>query len=133
VKSLIRFAPMKRPARTSLALALTACAVGVSACGSGDDGTIPSSSSEDLLAALSDVESSFNSGACQTARNDASQFVLAVNTLPKEVGFEVKDSLRQAGENLVSLIETECQEPDEPSPAPPPSGATGEAGFEEDG
>jgi hypothetical protein len=107
--------------------------VGVSACGSGDEGTIPSSSSDELLAILSDVEANFEDGVCGPAQTDATQFVVQVNGLPKEVGFEVKDSLRQAGENLVSLIETECQEPDEPSPAPPPSGATGEAGFEEEG
>jgi len=124
---------MKRPARTSLALALTACAVGVSACDSGDEETIPSSASDELLAVLSDVESNFDSGACSSATTDASQFVLAVNALPKEVGFEVKDSLRQAGENMIRLIESECQEPGEPPPAPPPSGATGEAGFEGDG
>jgi hypothetical protein len=126
---------MSLPARGPLALALATLALGLGACGSGDEeGTIPQENSDALLAALAEVERNVESGDCTSATTDAQQFVGLVNDLPKEVGAGVKEDLRLAGENLVSKTQDsdQCQAADEPEPEPD-TGATGEFGSEDGG
>jgi hypothetical protein len=117
--------PRRRLAATA---AIAAAALGLAACGSEDDGTIPRDDAEAMLAFLSEVQSAVDAGACTSATTDASQFVEAVNQLPKDVGTETKEELRAAGENLVEMTqdETKCAEPDEDPP--PDTGTTGIGG-----
>jgi hypothetical protein len=124
--------PMSRPLGSSLTLVLVLSALGLGACGSDDDGTIPQGEADALLATLTEIESSVEDGDCTTATTDATQLVSQVNALPKEVGEETKSLLRDAANNLVALTQdpTKCEEPDEQTTTTE-TGATGAFGFEE--
>ncbi|MGI9020276.1 MAG: hypothetical protein ACR2G3_06160 [Solirubrobacterales bacterium] len=126
---------MPRTRRRASALAVTLlCILGLAACGSDEEGTIPPESAEVLLSALSEVEASVQSGDCTSATTDASQFLENVRLLPKQVGEETKADLFEAGNHLVELTQdpAKCQEPEEnEEPQVPETGATGFS--EEDG
>jgi hypothetical protein len=87
-------------------------------CGSdsSDEITIPKENSDQLLAALNQVQADCDSQMRSAAVNAAQNFVEGVNQLPKEVGTEAKDALRDAGENLKTLA-AKCE-----------SGSTGATG-----
>jgi hypothetical protein len=127
--------PMSRPPGSPLALVLALSALGLGACGSGDEGSIPQDDAEALLATLSEVEESAEAGDCTTATTDATQLVNEVNLLPKEVGEETKADLRDAANNLVELTRdpTKCKEPDDERTTTTETGATGAFGVEEGG
>ena len=129
-----KLAPMPLPGRSPLALALAIVAMGLGACGSGDEeGTIPASNAEAMLATLAQVEENVNNGDCTSAQTDAQQFVTLVDGLPKEVGESVKADLREAGDNLVSKTQDpeQCQQPEDDTEPPPDTGASGVSGVEE--
>ena len=96
----------------ALVAGLVVVALGVSACGSsGSDGvTIPKANSDQLLADLDQVQSACASQSRADAVTAAQDFVDTVNVLPKEVGTEAKDALRDAGANLKTLA-SNCEEP----------------------
>ena len=124
-------APMPGPRRRLAATAALAAAVlGLAACGSSDDGTIPPDDAEAMLATLSSVQENVDNGECTSATTDATQFVETVNLLPKDVGAETKEELRAAGENLVEMTqdETKCAEPGEDPVEDPDTGASGVEG-----
>ena len=125
--------PMSRPLGSPLTLVVVLSALGLSACGSGDDGTIPPGDADALLATLSSVEDSVEAGDCTTATTDATQLVSQVDLLPKEVGEETKSELRDAANNLVALAQdpTKCEEPEEEQTTTTDTGATGDFGFGE--
>jgi len=124
-----RLDPVRLKASTRLALALALAALGLAACGSGDEGTIPRSDAEALLATLGEIEQKVQTGECSSAQTDATQFVAQVDQLPKDVGMETKEMLRRAGRNLIELTQDpeQCSEPEVPD-----TGATGAFGVEED-
>lgn len=96
----------------ALAGALVAVAIGLSACGSSgsDDVTIPKANSDQLLSALDQVQKDCASQLRAEAVTAAQTFIDAVNALPKEVGIETKDALRNAGENLRTQA-SKCEAP----------------------
>jgi hypothetical protein len=123
VGAVTTLAALLRSGRIAPALALVGAIVGLSACGSGDDGTIPPDDAESLLTALEQVQQDVDNGDCSVAQTDATQFVGQVDALPKEVGVEVKNVLREAGENLRDMTgdPDQCKEPD--------TGPSGDTGF----
>jgi hypothetical protein len=120
MKALTRLAAMLSGGRVML-LALAAAAV-LAGCG-GDEGTIPPESSEDLLARLTEIEEAVPRGDCDGAQASADLFVQQVDQLPADVDDEVKRLLTAGGERLQELAAEQCEEP-------PPTGATGETGFQ---
>jgi hypothetical protein len=122
VSAVTRLAAVLRSGRIAPALALVGATIGLAACGSGD-GTIPPDDADQLLSALEDVQRDIDNGECSIAETDATQFVGLVDALPKEVGVEVKDVLRQGGESLQQMAADpeKCTEPD--------TGASGATGF----
>ena len=109
------------PGRLRNTLLAPVLAVALAGCGS-DDGTIPPSDSDNLIAQLDSVEQAVAAGDCVTAGERSEDFVDLVDDLPAEVGAETKAALREAGANLALLTsdEEQCQ----------PTGATGETGVE---
>src|SRR3954454_13416735 len=91
-------------------LALVAAVVALSGCGSGDDinGQIPQDDAAQLNGALDAVNSAIESNDCATASSQADDFVQVVNGLPASAGTELKDALRNAGENLEALVADQC-------------------------
>lgn len=123
----------KSKRRRATSAAFAAAMMGLAGCGgSGDEGTIPSQNADELLQQLSLVETNVADGNCTTATTEAQQFVLAVNALPKDVGAETKEGLRDAGENLVAMTQdpAECEEAEEDEVIEPDTGATGLSGEE---
>jgi hypothetical protein len=99
-----------------------ACAIAaaLTGCGSGDEGTIPQDSANDLLTTLDGIESSLGSGDCTLIPGLVNNFVEQVNALPSEVDDEVERGLTQAAANLVEL----SQDPGQCEPV------TGQGGVE---
>jgi hypothetical protein len=98
----------------------------VAGCGSNDlNGTIPQPNADTLRADLAQVQEAAARGDCATARSNAEQFKLDVNVLPATAGTDLKDALRDAGDQLVRLASdpSECT----------PSEATGETGAQTTG
>jgi uncharacterized membrane protein YgcG len=120
MKALTRLAAMLSGGRVML-LALVAAAV-LAGCG-GDEGTIPSESSDKLLERLTEIEEAVPEGDCDGAQNSADLFVDQVDQLPAEVDDEVKRLLTAGGERLQELAAEQCEEP-------PATGASGEEGFQ---
>jgi hypothetical protein len=89
-----------------------AIAVALTGCGSGDEGTIPQDSANDLLTTLDGIESSLGSGDCSLIPGLVNNFVEQVNALPAEVDDEVERGLTQAAANLVELSQDpgQCEE-----------------------
>jgi hypothetical protein len=122
---------MPKSTRRAATIALAVVALGMSACGGSDDEVeIPAQNADVLLQTLSDVRAAVEAGECTSATTDATQFVEAVNSLPKEVGEQTKNQLREAGENLRAMTQdpAECQEPEEEEPVEPEIGASGVEG-----
>ena len=123
VGAVTTLAAVLRSGRIAPALALVGAIVGLSACGSGDDGTIPPDDATSLLDSLEQIQQDVDNGDCSVAQTDATQFVGQVDALPKEVGIEVKNVLREAGQNLQEMTgdPDKCKEAD--------TGPSGETGF----
>jgi len=118
---------MPRPGRRSTALLFVVSSLGLGACGSGGDGTIPEGEAEAMLATLTQIQGNVEDGDCTSARTDASQLVSQIDLLPKDVGAETKGQLFEAANNLEDLIEdpTKCAEPDEEQTTTTETGASG--------
>ena len=91
------------PGRPQIALLACLCAAVAAGCGSSDEGTIPSSNSEQMITLLDAVDNDVASGDCELAESHAREFVDAVNLLPAEVDDEVKGGLQEAAARLVDL------------------------------
>ncbi len=111
----------------SSALAVVACAIGVAACGGEDDaGPIPRDEGDQLLAQLDQIESAVERQDCDEAQATALAFADRVDSLPSEVGGELREALVRASVNLESLSSTQCEEPEigpsgETGVTPPPT------------
>jgi hypothetical protein len=115
-----RLAAMSVGGRVSL-LAVAA-AILLAGCG-GDEGTIPGENSDQLLTRLDEIEGAVAEGQCEGAQASADLFVDQVAQLPGDVDQEVKRLLTEGGERLQQLATEQCEEP-------PPTGASGEEGFQ---
>jgi hypothetical protein len=96
----------------------------IAGCGSGDEGTIPSGDADNLINLLDAVEAAVAEQECESAQENADQFVIAVDNLPSEVDDQVKEGLRGAGDRLTEL----SRDPDQ---CEAETGASGESGIEE--
>jgi hypothetical protein len=113
--------------RRIAALAIALPLVVSAGCGSSDDGiTIPKQNADTMLSTLDQIKGSVESGACDQAVSAADALRRQINGLPKEVGKDAKDALREGAINLQTLASDQCSQPKQP-PAPP-SGATGASG-----
>jgi hypothetical protein len=122
-KPVTRLAAMPFGPRIILAVAAAgALALGAWGCGSSDDKSIPSSSSDQLLAQLDDVQGQVESGDCEVAKSGAIQFKNSVAGLPSDVDSETKKDLNQLADNLIELTNDPSQCAQE--------GASGEGGVE---
>jgi hypothetical protein len=91
------------PRKIAAGLAVAALAAASAGCGSGDDKSIPSSESEQLIAQLNEVEAQVSAGRCELAQGGAQQFHESVDQLPSEVDSETKSDLTKLADNLVEL------------------------------
>jgi uncharacterized membrane protein YgcG len=104
--------------------AVVALALAVAGCGSGDEKSIPPSSSEQLLAALEVVREQVRAGRCELAESEAVTFQSTVEEVSGQVDGETRDELNQLADNLVELAGA-------PGQCTTEEGATGEAGVVE--
>lgn len=111
------------PARVRTIVLVCALAAAVGGCGSGNDGTIPSGDSENLVGLLDAIESDIASHNCDVVDDHADQFASAVNGLPAEVDDKVKQGLTEASARLIELSK-------EPGQCESVSGASGPTGTE---
>ena len=119
-KSVTRLAAMPFGARRILAVLAAVGALGAAGCGSGDDKSIPPTSSDQLLAQLQAVRDEVRSGDCELAKSRAIQFKGSVDGLPADVQSDTKHDLNQLADNLIELANdpTQCVQ----------EGVTGETG-----
>jgi hypothetical protein len=113
--------PGKKPLTVLLASAATIAAL--AGCGSsGIKGTLTPDEANQLLADLTAVQDAAARGDCSAAASKAREFKSAVDGLPATAGTELKDALRGAGDQLVTLASdpSKCN----------PSGATGASGSQ---
>jgi hypothetical protein len=85
---------------------------------------------------VSEIEQKVEAGDCTGAATDASQLNGQIFALPKEVGVETKEQLRDATTRLIELINdpAKCEDSDEETTTrTTETGATGASGVEEDG
>jgi hypothetical protein len=108
--AVIRLAAMPGTKRLPPLLALLAVLAALSGCGSDEiSGEIPPENAVRLNASLNEVSAAVEgSQDCETAKLAADQFVAEVNALPADAGTELKTALREAGENLGSLVDAQC-------------------------
>jgi hypothetical protein len=90
------------PRRTQIALLAGVFAIAIGGCG-GDNGTIPTQDSEELLNMLAQVESLVETGDCAVAATSAGQLTDAINELPEDVDPEVQSALTKGASNLLAL------------------------------
>jgi hypothetical protein len=100
-KSVSRLAAM--PARAKFSLLSCALALAFGGCGSGDGGTIPQDTSEDMLSLLAATEEAVSQGECDRAQEHAQNFVDETESLPGDVDPEVAEELTTAASNLENL------------------------------
>ena len=113
---------LRRAAKPLLVIVAAALLAG---CGSDEEGTIPADDADTLISLLNAVEEAVADQNCEFAEDYASQFVDAVNQLPAEVDDEVKEGLREAGQQMTDLSQ-------DPEQCDPDAGASGEEGPEEE-
>jgi len=110
--------------RAKKSLLVIVTGVLIAGCGSGDEGTIPSGDADNLINLLDAVEAAVAEQECESAQENADQFVIAVDNLPSEVDDQVKEGLRGAGDRLTEL----SRDPDQ---CEAETGASGESGAED--
>jgi hypothetical protein len=125
---------VKAPITTTLVLA---AAAGLAGCGGDDEQQgepIPAESAAALEAQLESIENRFEFGgdACADITGNEDPNTTAVesvlNSLPRNVDADVRDSLEQSFERLFQLVEEQCDAEEgeeaettpEPEPLPPP-------------
>lgn len=95
--------------RLAALLALAASVAAIGGCGSNDvKGTIPASDAAQLNADLDAIQASTTGGDCAAAQASAQDFVDHVNLLPSTAGSDLKDALRDAGDNLEQQLQQQC-------------------------
>ncbi len=97
-------------------------ALALAGCGLGNDGTIPESNADDLLADLQAIQDSVEDNNCGLAQDQAQEFTAGVDALPSSVDEEVRSGLTEAAAQLTELASDDSQ-----CDPPPEEGATGEA------
>jgi hypothetical protein len=103
----------------ALALALVAALV-LAGCGSGEDGTIPQSDAEEMLAQVDEIDQAVEEPDCTQAQTEIAQLRGQVDALPDTVGTETKGELFKLVERMEQQVTDpeQCEEPD--------TGASGE-------
>jgi hypothetical protein len=96
--------------RLLISLLVCAFALGFSACGGDDDGTIPPDDADNLLNQVEAVKDAVDEGNCELAQDHAQELISVVNNLPNEVDSKVASELTKAASNLDELAAdpTEC-------------------------
>jgi hypothetical protein len=93
------------------AAVLGVASAGFAACGAGDrSDLIPASNAGDLRSALSDVESSVDSGDCEAAQAALSRARGALVNLPDSVDDRLVARLERGVENLEQIAPEECEQ-----------------------
>ena len=82
-----------------------------------------------MIDQVDQIETAVDQGECTSAQTDVSQLQGAIFTLPKEVGVDTKNDLRDLATNLGNLVASQCEEPEAPdTTTTPDTGATGAEG-----
>jgi outer membrane murein-binding lipoprotein Lpp len=103
------------PGRTSsIAIAAVIAALGLAGCGGDDDPepSIPVDSASTLVSTLQRVQDNVDVGSCLVAEREVQQFQSEVDALPSDVNQEVIEALQRGSQNLIGLLEEDCE--DEP-------------------
>ena len=112
------------PARLRIMVLACALPATLAGCGGGDDGTIPSGQSDELLRQLDAIQNDIQTGNCDLVDDHAQAFAAAVSALPDDVDPKVRQGLTEASTQVVEL----SQQPDQCETT---TGATGPEGVEE--
>ena len=102
---------------------MLACALAatIAGCGGGDDGTIPSDKSDELLTQLDAIQNDVEAGNCEVAQEHATAFANSVSQLPEDVDPKVRQGLIEASSQVLDLTS-------EPGQCEQTTGATGPSG-----
>ena len=99
--------------RTLTAAAAIAATLALAACGGDDepDPSIPRDDAETLVATLDEVRENIDVGSCLVATDKVQEFQDELDQLPDDVDNEVVDGLERGAQNLLGLVDEQCEEP----------------------
>ena len=102
---------MPNPTRL-IALAAVATAGGLAGCGGDDEPepSIPLDSATTLVSTLQEVQDNVDVGSCTVAARVAQEFQAELEGLPSSVDQEVIEALQRGSQNLLGLIEEDCDD-----------------------
>ena len=102
---------MTRLAIPILALALgAAAAFGLVSCGGDEEGLLPGDNAQEIVDNLNNVEQAAANGDCDEARADAETVAQQIDELGSGVNTQLKQRLADGAQELISLIDSTCQE-----------------------
>jgi hypothetical protein len=104
------------PGRTTLiAISLLAGALALGGCGGDDEPepSIPLDNASTLVSTLEEVQANVDVGSCIVAEGKVQEFLSELDGLPSGVNDEVVEALERGSQNLLGLIEEDCDRPEE--------------------
>jgi len=93
-----------------LAALLGVGAAVLAACGAGGDGTIPSASASDLKREINDVRKAVDDNRCEEVTGQVRQVDEGIDDLPPTVDDQLRNSLRDGVNRLLSAARDECDD-----------------------
>jgi hypothetical protein len=102
-----------RGGRTLTAAAAIVAALALAACGGDDEPepSIPREDAETLVATLDEVRDNIDVGSCLVATDKVQEFQDELGQLSSDVDDEVRDGLERGAQNLLGLVDEQCEEP----------------------
>ena len=103
------------PGRTSsIAIASVIAGLVLAGCGGDDEPepSIPADSASTLVSTLQRVQDNVDVGSCLVAEREVQQFQSELDALPSDVNQDVIEALQRGSQNLIGLLEEDCE--DEP-------------------
>ena len=104
------------PGRTALiTIPLLAGALALAGCGGDDEPepSIPLNDATTLASTLQRVQDNVDVGSCLVAEREVQVFLSEVDSLPDGVDDQVIEALQRGAQNLLGLIEEDCDQPEE--------------------
>ena len=103
-----------RGGRKLAAAAAIAASLALAACGGDDEPepSIPLEDAEALVATLDEVRENVDVGSCLVATDKVQEFQDELGQLPSEVDDEVRDGLERGAQDLLGLVDEQCEEPE---------------------
>jgi hypothetical protein len=102
-----------RGGRKLTAAAAIAAALALASCGGDDqpEPSIPVEDAEALDSTLDEIRDNVDVGSCLVATDKVEEFQGELDQLPSDVDDEIRDGLERGAQNLLGLIDEQCEEP----------------------